>query len=327
MLFVDNNGVTDPRLNLALEEYLLRGVQTAAPLLLLYVNEPSVIVGRNQNVFEEVHPMYLKRNNLHLLRRLSGGGTVYHDLGNLNFSFIVDGQAELHKFAQVLEPVIQSLRELGVDAAFRQRSDIVVGNHKISGNAQFASKGRMFSHGTLLFDTDLDQLERAISPRSAQIESRAVQSVRSSVRNIHDLLPASWAIADLKDALIRGITGRDDPPRLPLIASDWDQIRQIAVDRYASWEWNIARSPRFALSRSGRFSKGELRIRLEVEKGRITSLLIAGDALDEDFAARLASTLSGARYSVEALLGQLDDFKEDLRANCVSAGALASLLY
>ena len=247
MLFVDNNDTMDPRLNLALEEFLLRHAKTAEPLLLLYINEPAVIIGRNQNVLQEADPPFLKKRNIHLVRRLSGGGTVYHDLDNLNYSFITQGQQDLHQFARVTEPIIRVLHDLGVDAELRGRSDIVVKGKKISGNAQYASRGRMFTHGTLLFDSNIAELSKAIKPRHVQIESRAVQSVHSSVCNIRELLPEELTIADLKRAILIGIFGPGTIPTLKLTVEDWDRVKQINAERYLSWDWNIGRSPRFTL--------------------------------------------------------------------------------
>ena len=163
MLFVDNQETTDPRLNLAIEEHLLRNVQVAEPLLLFYINAPSVIIGRNQNSIEEIDPDFVRQNQIYVVRRLSGGGAVYHDLGNLNFSFITQGRQDLHNFDKFTQPVVTVLQSLGVNAALQGKSDIFVEGKKISGNAQYASQGRMFSHGTILFDTNLENMLRAIT--------------------------------------------------------------------------------------------------------------------------------------------------------------------
>jgi len=224
MRYVDNSDIHDPRLNLAFEEYLLRHVDSDEPLLLFYVNEPSVIIGRNQNTLEEIDPDYVNSHGIHVVRRLSGGGAVYHDLGNLNFSIVTNGKEHLNDFARFTEPVVAVLRSLGVPAELRGRSDILVEGRKISGNAQYATTRRMFSHGTLLFDTDLGEMLRAINPRRMQIESKAVQSVRSAVANIRELLPRDMTLADLRAVLLRGIFGGADIPTLDLTGADWLRI-------------------------------------------------------------------------------------------------------
>ncbi len=229
MLFVDNNGVNDPRINLAVEEYLLRHVDRPEALLLFYVNEPSVIIGRNQNTIEEIDPDYTAAHNIHVIRRLSGGGAVYHDLGNLNFSFVTSGKDDLHNFAKFIEPVVSVLRSLGVAAELRGRSDIFAEGRKISGNAQYATNERMFSHGTLLFDTNLGEMLRAINPRRIRIESKAVHSVRSVVANIRELLPHDMNLDGLRAALLRGIFGDGPIPTLDL-SDNWYALVVTRLD-------------------------------------------------------------------------------------------------
>jgi lipoate-protein ligase A len=327
MLFVDNRDTTDPRLNLALEEFLLRQAKMAEPLLFLYINEPAVIIGRNQNVLQEADPAFLKKRNIHLVRRLSGGGTVYHDLDNLNYSFITQGQQDLHQFANVTEPIIRVLRDLGVDAELRGRSDIVVGGKKVSGNAQYASRGRMFTHGTLLFDSNIAELSRAIEPRHVQIESKAVQSVRSSVCNIRELLPGEFSIADLKRAILIEVFGPGKIPTLKLTGEDWDQVKQIAVERYMSWDWNIGRSPRFTLSNSGECGNGTAEVRVEVNRGFIGSIAVAGDCFNGQEIARLEKQLTGVRYDPEDLLAALRDGENEGFLAGFSKEAFVDLLY
>ncbi|NCF66045.1 MAG: lipoate--protein ligase [Chloroflexi bacterium] len=301
MLFVDNQEVNDPRQNLALEEFLLRHVRITEPLLLFYINEPSVIIGRNQNTLEEIDPFYVRANDIHLVRRLSGGGAVYHDLGNLNFSFITQGREDLHNFARFTDPVIRVLRELGVDAELRGRSDIFVDGRKISGNAQYASRGRMFSHGTLLFDSDIAQMLKAINPRQLKIESKAVQSVRSFVSNIRELLPEDMTIVELKQAILASTFGRNKIPTYELSDGDKDRIRQISEDRYGTWDWNVGRSPRFNVQKSERFPVGKVDARIDVDHGYIRSIKIYGDFTGKLEIAELETQLIGVRYDADVL--------------------------
>lgn len=163
MLFIDNKGITDPRINLAIEEYALKNLDINETYLLFYINEPSIIIGKNQNTIEEINTKYVEENGIHIVRRLSGGGAVYHDLGNLNFSFITkDDGDSFHNFLKFTEPVTAALKNLGVNAELSGRNDIVVEGRKISGNAQFSTKGRMFSHGTLLFDSEIESVVSAL---------------------------------------------------------------------------------------------------------------------------------------------------------------------
>ncbi|MRS04884.1 lipoate--protein ligase, partial [bacterium] len=164
MLFVDNLDEHDPAVNLALEEYMLRQSDLHEDLLLFYINEPSIIIGRHQNTLEEINRDYVEEHNIHIVRRLSGGGAVYHDLGNLNFSFITDYQAEnFQNFRKFTEPVVRALSTLGVKAELTGRNDIQIDERKVSGNAQYISRGRMVSHGTLLFNSDLSHVSDALN--------------------------------------------------------------------------------------------------------------------------------------------------------------------
>lgn len=327
MRFVDNNGVTDPRLNLAFEEYLLRHVAHEEPLLLFYINEPSVIIGRNQNTIEEIDPEYVAEKGIHVVRRLSGGGAVYHDLGNLNFSFVTNGKDDLHNFAKFIKPVVSVLRALGVPAELRGRSDIFAGGRKISGNAQYATTKRMFSHGTLLFDTDLEAMLRAINPRRVQIESKAVQSVRNAVANIREFLPPDMSIEGLRAALLAGIFEGGPISTHPLTGADWLKIEDIAETRYNLWSWNYGRSPQFNIQKSNRFPAGKVDARIDVAEGRIRSIKLFGDFSGRRDIAELEAHLAGVPYGREQLLTalaglNLNDFFGDMDAD-----SLIDLLY
>lgn len=327
MRFVDNNGVTDPRLNLAFEEYLLRHVHHEEPLFLFYINEPSVIIGRNQNTVEEIDPDYIAANRIHVVRRLSGGGAVYHDLGNLNFSFITNGKDDLHNFAKFIEPVVRVLRSLGVPAELRGRSDIFAGERKISGNAQYATTQRMFSHGTLLFDTNLEEMLRAINPRRLQIESKAVQSIRNAVANIREFLPDNMTVEDLRQALLDGLFDGGPFLTYPLTGADWIKIEDIAETRYNLWSWNYGRSPQFNVQKSTRFSIGKVDARIDVAEGRIRSIRLFGDFSGRLDVAGLEAHLSGVPYGREQLLAALEGVNLDDYFGEMNAGTFIDLLY
>lgn len=295
MLFVPHNN-NDPRTNLALEEFLLRYAALDELLFLFYVNEPTVILGRNQNAFEEVDPDYLAANQIQLIRRLSGGGTVYHDPGNLNFSFISPERDDLHNFAKFTAPIVAVLAQLGIRAELRNRSSLFVGDEKISGNAQYASRGRVLSHGTLLFDSDLDKLNRAVQPKQMQIQSKAVQSVRANVVNIADLLPQPMTMAQFQQLILRHLFG-ETIPTYALTSADWAKIAQIRAERYESWDWNIGRSPKFTVRKSDELASVEI----EVVNGRIHHSAITTQSIDPSTIATLQNQLQGQRYDKQAI--------------------------
>lgn len=304
MLFV-NNIQTDPHLNLALEEYLLRHTNTDQPLLLFYINQPAVIIGRNQNTLEEIDPDFIKANGIHVVRRLSGGGAVFHDLGNLNFSFITPSRQDLHNFAKFTEPVVAVLRQLGVAAELRGKSDIFAEGRKISGNAQYVTQQRMFSHGTLLFDTDIATMLKSLNPRQAVIESRAVQSVRNFVVNIRELLAEDMDILAFRQTLLDGIFGGGAVATYELDAAAWAGVEKLAAERYRTWEWNYGRSPQFNVRHEKDLPGGKVDVRFQVENGRILSCKIYGNFSGRQPIAELEARLTGLRYDRDSLIDTL----------------------
>ncbi len=327
MRFVDNGDVTDPRLNLALEEYLLRHVQTDEPLVLFYVNEPSVIIGRNQNALEEIDPDYVDAHDIHVVRRLSGGGAVYHDLGNLNFSFVTSGKDDLHNFAKFTEPVVATLRRLGVDARLHGRSDIFAGDKKVSGNAQYATSQRMFSHGTLLFDTNLGAMLRAINPGRTAIESKAVQSIRNYVVNLAELLPPDMTIDDLRAELLRGLFGDGPLPAFVLQDDAEATVRAMAAERYGSWDWTYGRAPAFNVRRSERTPAGKIEALIDVDHGRIKGITFQGDFAGQADIIGLEARLVGVPYDREMLASAIASVNVEAYFGPLTAEALVDVLY
>ncbi|MBH5319972.1 lipoate--protein ligase [Paenibacillus sp. GSMTC-2017] len=308
MKFVSNKGITDPTLNLALEEYILRSLPDD-DYLLFYINEPSIIIGKNQNTVEEINAEYVEANNLHVVRRLSGGGAVYHDLGNLNFSFIMkDDGGSFHNFKKFTEPVVEALRTLGVEAELTGRNDLQVGERKISGNAQFFSKGKMFSHGTLLFDSEIENVVSALKVNAEKYVSKSTKSIRSRVANITEFLSEPMTIEAFRLALLQSLFGESkDIPEYVLSEEDLERVQDLADERYRSWEWNYGRSPAFNVQQKKRIEGvGTFDIRLQVEDGLIVEAAIFGDYFGRGDSSEVASQLAGVRYDAAAL-GEVTD--------------------
>lgn len=303
MIFIDNEGITDPSINLALEEYALRNFDSAANYLLFYINEPSIIIGRNQNTLEEINHEYIEAHDIHVVRRRSGGGAVYHDLGNLNFSFLTRyEQGNLHNFKKFTDPVIRVLNGLGVEAALSGRNDIVVGGRKISGNAQFSTGKRMLSHGTLLLDSDLDEVSNALNVKMSKIESKGHKSVRSRVANINEFLDDPLSIEEFRELLLKGLYhDREEFETYHLTEQEWEKVYQLREKQYGNWDWNYGKSPKFNIQRNQRFDIGEIDLRLDVEKGYIENLKIYGDFFGKEPVEELADHLAGLRYHPEDL--------------------------
>jgi len=306
MRFIDNRGITDPAYNLALEEYALRNLPMDDSYLLFYTNEPSIIIGKNQNTIEEINQEYVQDHGIHVVRRLSGGGAVYHDLGNLNFSFITkDDGNSFHNFAKFTKPVIDALHKLGVKAELSGRNDIQVGEKKISGNAQFATKGRMFSHGTLLFSSAMENVASALKVKPIKIESKGTKSVRGRVANITEFLPEPMTIEQFRSVLLRELfeadadTGEVTP--YAMTDAQWTAVGKLAEERYRSWDWNYGRSPKCNIQNIRKFASGIIDARLDVEDGHLAGIRLFGDYFGAHDVTELEQLLVGCRYAEESL--------------------------
>ncbi len=309
MLFIDNKGVTDPRVNLALEEYVFRNKPADDDCLLFYVNSPSIIIGRNQNTIEEVNPAVVAERGIHVVRRVSGGGAVYHDLGNLNFSFLTPRVAgRFNRYDQFTKPVTDVLNDLGVPAQLSGRNDILVEGRKISGNAQFARLDRMFSHGTLLLDSGLDELTRALNPKPGKVESKGVKSIRSRVANISEFLKTPIGVEELRELIIEKIFGTRDRSQIPMLEvtdADWLAVHELVASKYGTWAWNYGENPESNVQRAKRFPVGEIDMRLNVKEGRIATVRFFGDYMGRDDVRRLERLLVGLPYDGPAIASAL----------------------
>lgn len=304
MYFIDNKGITDPRINLAIEEYALKTMDIDKDsYLLFYINEPSIIIGRNQNTVEEIDTDYVDTNGIHVVRRLSGGGAVYHDLGNLNFSFITKDDGEsFRNFKKFTEPVVQALAEMGVNAELLGRNDILVEGRKISGNAQFSTNGRMFSHGTLMFDTEIERVVKALKVRKDKIESKGIKSIRSRVANISEFLEEPMTIEQFRMEILKSIFGGEEKIQyMELTEDDWTKIRELSAERYANWDWNYGKSPKFNMQHSHRFPVGGIDVRLQVNKGMIEDVNIFGDFFGVGEVAEIEEKLRGVQYDRQSI--------------------------
>ena len=301
MIFIENEGNTNPKLNLALEEYALRNFSADNDYLLFYINEPSIIIGRNQNTLEEINHNYVEENNIHIVRRVSGGGAVYHDFGNLNFSFITNHDVKsLSNFKKFTAPVIKVLNNLGLDAELKGRNDIEVGEKKISGTAQFSTGKRMVSHGTLLLNTDLGEVVNALNVKMSKIQSKGHKSVRSRVANISEFLKNPLTINEFRELVLKGLYEENEPfETYHLTPEQWKSVHQLKEEKYDTWDWNYGRSPKFNIQRNKRFSIGEIDLRIFVEKGYIKDFKIFGDFFGKDPVEQLEQLLIGVRYKLE----------------------------
>ena len=304
MYFIDNKGITDPRINLAIEEYVLKNMDIEKDhFLLFYINQPSVIIGKNQNTIEEINTDYIEENGIIVVRRLSGGGAVYHDLGNLNFSFLTkDDGNSFNNYKKFTQPVVDALEKMGVNAELSGRNDILAEGRKVSGNAQFTTKGRMFSHGTLMFDTEIDAVVSALKVKKDKIESKGIKSVRSRVANISEFIKEPMTIEQFRMEILKSIFGGEENIQYyELTEQDWENIYSLSKERYQQWAWNYGKSPRFNIQKQHRFPSGSIDIRLEVNRGIVEEATIFGDFFGVGDVSEIEQLLVGTKYDRTAI--------------------------
>lgn len=304
-----HNRNTDPAFNLAAEEYLLR--QSEEDVFMLWRNEPSIIIGRNQNALAEVDLPFVEASGLQVVRRLSGGGAVYHDLGNVNFTFIQSRSSGPRiEFERYTDPIVDALAEMGLAAKFEGRNDLTLNGRKISGNAQFLHKNRVLHHGTLLFSSDLTVLGQALKVDPAKFQDKAVKSIASRVTNIVDHLPYPISVERFIERILAHRLKRD-PAAAPYHwqEADLESIESLRRSRYGSWEWNFGRSPDYAFQRKSRTSGGTLEIHLQVEEGRVERARILGDFLGLREIREIEEALAGVRHDPEAIRSRLEGFE------------------
>ncbi|MBR5439463.1 MAG: lipoate--protein ligase [Clostridia bacterium] len=290
----------DAHFNMACEEYLLK--QTDGYYIRLYLNEPSVIIGSNQNTLLEVNLKECEKLGVKVVRRLSGGGAVYHDLSNINYSIIAPYNAQEDGYRTFCAPVIEYLNSIGVKAEFSGRNDITVDGKKISGNAQVIYKDRILHHGTLLFDTNLSALEKVLIQNEIKVKAKGVKSIRARVTNIkeHTSISSNEFFYGLKNTL------KQDFETYELTENDVALINELSAKKYSTYEWNVGASLKGNNRVDIRCSFGTLTLAFDLEKGLIQNAEIYGDFFGGDGILDFAKNLNGKRFMREDLLLAFD---------------------
>ena len=293
-------GSVDPCYNLALEEHILE-TRREEDWLLLWQNANTVVVGLNQNTAEEIDPSFVEAHGIVVVRRMTGGGAVYHDLGNLNYSFITDtGDTETLSIARFCEPVCRALASLGVQAETSGRNDILVDGKKVSGVAQRISGRRILHHGTLLFDSDPDMIAGALRADPAKFVSKSAKSVRSRVGMLRDYLPEGTDLQTFWTRLRDELTA-DGLTEERLSEEELSEIRRLAEEKYRSWDWTYGKNPDYQVQRRRHFPGGSLELRMNVHRSRIEDLVFYGDFMAAVSQESVVEALRGAALKYEEL--------------------------
>ncbi len=292
----------DAWFNLASEEYLLK--QTNNYYIYLWINSPSVIIGNNQNTLMEVNLKTAEERGVKIVRRLTGGGAVYHDLNNVCYSIIAPYNKNENSYALFTEPVIEYLNSLGVKATFSGRNDITVDGKKISGNAQVIYKDRILHHGTILFNTDLTALDSVLIKNELKTESKGIKSIRARVTNVLEHLPTPVSCGEFFNGLSSHL--KKNYPTYSFSFSDVDNIEKLVNEKYSTYEWNIGYSPKGKNRFDGRFSFGTLSLTFDLVEGKIENAEIFGDYFSIKNPQELISKLNGKRFIKNEVIASLN---------------------
>lgn len=300
---------TDPYFNLAAEEYVLR--ELTDDFFMLWRNSPSVIVGKHQNALAEINYDYITKNQIKVVRRISGGGTVFHDLGNINFTFVMNGEPEhLVDFRKFTQPIIDVLATLGVEAKFEGRNGLCIGARKFSGNAEHVFKNRVLHHGTLLYDAKITELTKALNCDAEKFHSKAIKSVRSRVTNISEHLKQALDINDFISLVMNHVINKY-PEAKPYEFSEQDRkgIKELVRTKYATWDWNFSYSPKYNFKKAIRTKGGKVEFNFVVENGVIHQAIIHGDFFSRADMNDLEKSLIGIPHREQEVLQTLSQFE------------------
>jgi len=298
---------TNPYFNLASEEYLLKHFQE--DLFFLYRNTPSIVVGKHQNTLAEINLPFVQEHEILVARRISGGGTVFHDLGNLNFAFFTSGkEGELVDYKRATLPILEALKEMGLEARLGKRNELLLKGLKISGTASHVFKQRVLHHGTLLFSSEMGKLSAALKSDQQNFTDRAVKSHRSRVTNISDHLAEAMDVEMFQERILDHMlrTFKDASPYL-LSQSDISEIKTLRDSKFSTWEWNFGYSPKYHFFRSISFPAGLLELHMNVEKGVIKELKILGDFTSLNDITLLENMLVGTIHDPETIRIKLSE--------------------
>ena len=325
MLYLESP-TRDPYFNLALEEYLFEELGRSRPCFMLWQNDNTIVVGKYQNTAEEINQAFVDAHHIRVARRLSGGGAVYHDKGNLNFTFVVDqGSNPAFNFKIFVQPVVEALSRFGVHAEFTGRNDLTIDGMKFSGNAQYARRGRLLHHGCIMLDSNLTDVADALRVKEAKFASKAVKSVRSRVTTINAQAPSPISMADFKAALRACAMASGALEPYALTEADVLAVQKLRDEKYATWAWNYGFSPPYDMRREMKFPAGLVTAHLSAEGGKIKAVRLYGDFFGSGELGELESAMAGLPLDMR-LAEALEALHVEHYMSGITAAELAALL-
>lgn len=325
MVFLEATN-TDPYFNLALEEYVFEHMDRKKEYFMLWQNYNTIVVGKYQNTAEEINQQFVDEHSIKVVRRLSGGGAVYHDKGNLNFTFIVNQAPDAEfNFKVFVVPVVRALKKLGVKAEFNGRNDITINGQKFSGNSQYMRHGRLLHHGCIMLDSNLTTVADALKVKDAKFNSKSVKSVRSRVTTINANAPRHISMDEFKNTLRECALENGEMEVYTLTEQDIAAVNRLRDEKYATWEWNYGRSPEYDLRVERKFDAGLVAIHLQAESGRIKQIHFSGDFFGNGEISELENAMISLRLD-KHLEQNLDPLNVGYYINGVSAQDIANML-
>ncbi|HZH71486.1 MAG TPA: lipoate--protein ligase [Mariniphaga sp.] len=307
----------DPFFCLATEEYLLKNFKE--DIFMLWQSEDTVVIGKHQNAMAEVNYPYIIANDIKVARRISGGGTVFHDAGNLNFAYIknVDSPSQI-SFSRFVQPIVEALGELGVHATVSGRNDLLLDNKKISGNAEHIFKNRVLHHGTLLYNSNLETLGLSIKVAPGKYEGKAVQSKRSVVTNILPYLKDNISLREFTSYMLKYESEKPGSTLYDLSGDDLNIIQQLVKEKFMTWDWNFGYSPKYTFKNEDQIEDKHFKVELQVERGHINNADISGTYFTSQQASDLNELLIGERHTYNDILQNVRNINPDIQENLIN---------
>ena len=316
----------DPYYNLALEEYAFEHLPAHGSCLMLWQNHNTIVVGKYQNTAEEINQAYVDKHHISVARRLSGGGAVYHDAGNLNFTFITDAkELDNFQFEVFVQPVIRTLERMGVKAEFNGRNDITIDGMKFSGNSQYMKHGRIMHHGCIMLNSNLDHVSQALKPKDAKFESKSVKSVKSRVTTINAHTDRVYSMEAFKTLLKEEIFKEKAMEPWVLSEKTLEQVQALRDDKYAKWDWNYGKNPEYDMKYEKKFAAGVITVYMSAEAGCIKKIKLYGDFFGNGEIEELETQMIGLSLDAD-LAEQLAPLQVSHYINGITAEDLASML-